>query len=425
MMTLRLDEPGVSPTLAINEAVKRRLAAGEDIVHLGFGEAGLPVHPLLREALGAASAEGGYEEVAGSPALREAVAGYYRRRGLDTELWQIIVGPGSKALLFALMLSLEGDVVLPRPAWVSYAAQARLARKRIVWVPIPAEAGGLPDPERIRGLVSGARDLGNDPRILLITQPDNPTGTLARRSLLQAVVAEADECGLQVISDEIYADLVHPGTKFTSAATISESCVLTGGLSKSLAIGGWRLGVVRLPATPAGRALGERFRAIASEIWSCIPAPIAAAAQLAYAEPTPIVEHIDLSRRLHAQVSAAIHGAFREAGAACRPPTAGFYLYPDLDDWRDELVELGVESGVALARLLLEQHGIAVLPGDAFDDPPEALRFRVATSLLSGQTDSERWGALAAAADGEAASLPAVETAVKRLREALESLRSS
>ncbi|HEX2287593.1 MAG TPA: aminotransferase class I/II-fold pyridoxal phosphate-dependent enzyme, partial [Gaiellaceae bacterium] len=136
----------LSPTLAINEAVRLRQARGERVVHLGFGEAGLPVHPLLREALERSSGANAYGAVAGSAALRSSVAAYYARRGLETEPEQVLAGPGSKALLYAVLMALGGDLVLPRPAWVSYEPQARLAGKQVLRLDIPAKAGGVPDP---------------------------------------------------------------------------------------------------------------------------------------------------------------------------------------------------------------------------------------------------------------------------------------
>lgn len=416
--------PKLSPTLAINEAIKSRIRGGDEIIHLGFGEAGIPVHPLLRQTLAAASADGGYGDVAGNPALRESIAAYFTRRGLDTEPSQIVVGPGSKALLYALMTALQGDLVLPQPAWVSYAAQAMLARKHVISVPIPPETGGIPDPARLREEVERARAEGRNPQLLLVTQPDNPTGTFPSRSRLEAVLAEAKACGLFVISDEIYGDLVHTGEGFTSAATISPTdCVLTSGLSKSMALGGWRVGVSRVPDTTFGQALLERVLAIASEIWSCIPGPVMAAAQVAYDEPPEIVAHVHASRRLHTQVSQALYRAIQAVpGLTCRPPTTAFYLYPDLEGARGSLGACGIDGSSALARALLEGHGIAVLPGDAFGDEPSALRLRIATSLLYGTTDDERWGALEAAAADKASELASVMRAADRLYAALDTL---
>jgi aspartate aminotransferase len=116
----------ISATLAANEAMDVRRRRGLPVLPLAFGEAGLPVHPALRAALSAATASNGYGPVAGLPALRAAAAGYWGRRALPTSPDQVVCGPGSKALIFGVLLALGQDVAVPRPSWVSYAAQAGL-----------------------------------------------------------------------------------------------------------------------------------------------------------------------------------------------------------------------------------------------------------------------------------------------------------
>ena len=409
----------LSPTLAINEAVRRRQALGERVVHLGFGEAGLPVHPLLRKALGDASGANAYGSVAGSNALRSSVAGYYARRGLATEPEQVVVGPGSKALLFGLLTSLEGDLVLPRPAWVSYEPQARLAGKEVLRLDIPAVAGGAPDPDLLGESVSLARERGLDPRILLLTHPDNPTGTFASPELLEQVLGVARECGLQVVSDEIYAELAHVPSEFVSAATLDPDVVVTGGLSKSHALGGWRVGVLRASANDAGRRLVREVVSIGSEVWSCLAAPIDAAAIVAYDEPAELVEFVDSARVLHRTVSRAAFEVVAAAGLNCRPPTAAFYLYPDFMRVGESLAERGITTSVGLAEHLLDSFGVAVLPGAAFGDDA-GLTVRMATSLLYGDTEDERWEALSAGT--QAADLPRVRSALQSLGDALTAL---
>lgn len=413
-----MTEARLSPTLAINERVQRLVAEGHDVLHLGFGEAGLPVHPLLQEALSLAAGRGGYGPVAGGATVRDSVAGYYRRRGVETDPDQIVVAPGSKALLFALLAAVDGDLVLPQPAWVSYEAQAALVGKRVVRVPIPPECGGIPDPAALEDAVRRARADGLDPRMLLLTQPDNPTGTVASRAMLARTLDLSRACELFVISDEIYADLTYEDGAFTSAAALElANCAVTSGLSKSLAVGGWRVGTLRVADTEAGRSLRARVCAIASEIWSCLSAPIEAAAIIAFAEPAELAERVQLSRRLHARVSLAVHRALVEAGAACRRPTAAFYLYPDLGEHRAVLAAHGIQTGEQLATALLERFGIAVLPGEAFGDDEAALRFRVATSLLYGATAEQRIRAL------ETQQLPPASVAASaRLRSALTAL---
>jgi aspartate aminotransferase len=149
----------------------------------------------VREVLAGASSANGYGSVAGSAAAREAAAGYFARRGLPTTPDQIAFAPGSKPLLYALVASLPGDVVLPQPAWVSYAAQAALAGRRVWRVPIPDAAGGLPDPAALEDALGAARADGGNPRVLILTSPDNPTGTVAAPELVEQVAAIAERDG--------------------------------------------------------------------------------------------------------------------------------------------------------------------------------------------------------------------------------------
>jgi aspartate aminotransferase len=409
----------LSPTLAMNEAVRLRQGRGERVVHLAFGEAGLPVHPLLRDALEQSSSANAYGPVAGSATLRSCVAGYYSRRALATEPSQVVVGPGSKALLYALLIVLDGDLVLPRPAWVSYEPQARLVGKGVLRVDIPAAAGGLPEPGALRSECALARGRGLDPRILMLTHPDNPTGTFADADLLGDVLAVARDCGLFVLCDEIYAELAHSPERFVSAAVLDpDNVVVTGGLSKSHALGGWRVGVLRAPANEFGCRLVDRLKSAASEIWSCLPAPIDAAAAVAYDEPEALVEHVAAARTLHTTVSEAAYAVVADAGLACRPPSAAFYVYPDFESLQGPLAERGITTSTKLSEHLLEDFAVAVLPGAAFGD--SGLRARLATSLLYGDRDEERWEALSAGPT--AAELPRVRSSLLTLAEALRAL---
>ncbi|TDQ01476.1 pyridoxal phosphate-dependent aminotransferase [Labedaea rhizosphaerae] len=362
----------VSATLAINEEVRRRQAAGLPTVPLGFGEAGVPVHPLLVEKLAEAAGKAGYGPVAGIPSLRAAAAGYWARRGLPTDPELVVAGPGSKPLLWAVLGARGGAVALAKPSWVSYAAQAALHGLAVHRVP----GYGVPDPDRLDALARRTRL-----STVVVTLPDNPTGTLADPAVITALCEVAERHDLLVVSDEIYRDLVHdPATPFLSPADlVPHRTVVTTGLSKNLAVGGWRLGVARFPSA----GLRDKVLHAASEVWSAPAQPVQHAAAFAFDEPAPLVERIAASRRLHARVAAAVADIF-----ATPRPQAAFYLYPALPGRAD--------SDVDLARTLLDDHGIATLPGSAFGDDPAALRLRVATSLLYGETDAQREQALAA-----------------------------
>jgi aspartate aminotransferase len=409
-----------SATLAVNERLDARRAAGEPVLHLGFGEARLPVPPEVARALADAAGRNRYGPVAGSAAARAAVAGYFSRRGVDTEPDQIVLAPGSKALLYALIAGVPGDVVLPQPCWVSYAAQAALAGKRVIRVRAPESAGGVPDPDQLAYVLAGTNG-DRSPGLMVLTLPDNPTGTLASRSLVERVGALAAEHDMLVVADEIYRDLCFDAVAFTSPVEVlPDSCVVTGGLSKSMALGGWRIGFARFPDSVLGRQVRQEVVGVASEVWSSLAEPMQAAAAYVLDEPDVVTAHVQASRDLHRRVVAAVAGELTRAGVWCPPPQGGFYVYPDFEPWRSGLADLGVTTGAALAEHLLEEYGIGVLAGEAFGDDPGALRFRAATSLLYGSDDDERWAALGSA---DPVSLPWIAASLAQLRAALAGLR--
>jgi len=409
----------VSATLAANEAMDARRRRGEPVLPLAFGEAGLPAHRMLRAALAQAAGCNSYGPVAGHAPLREAAACYWTRRGLPTDAEAVICGPGSKALLFGLTAAIGGDVAVTRPSWVSYAAQAALSGRTAHFVP---GSGGVPDADLLARAVTAARAAGNPVRSVIVTLPDNPTGLLAPAAAVRDLCSVAEAHDLVIISDEIYRDLVHdPDAPFTSPAVICpERTVVTSGLSKNLALGGWRLGVARLPAGGFGRELRDRLLGIGSEIWSAPAGPVQQAAALAFREPPELAGRVALSRRLHGSVARAVGRRFAAAGAAVPAPQAAFYLYPDFSPLADVLLgRHGITSDESLAAVLLREYGVGVLPGSAFGEDGGRLRVRVATAMLYGDTDAERHAALSSA---DPCSLPWIAASLARLEEVLADL---
>lgn len=409
----------VSATLAINEETERLRAGGRPVLPLGFGEAGLPVHPSLVEALSRAAGHASYGPVVGIEDLRTAAAGYWDRRGVPTDPSQVVAGPGSKPLLYALLQAIGGTIALPRPSWVSYAAQASLLGLPVVGVPTLPGEGGVPDPERLEAEAVHARRAGARMRAVVLTLPDNPTGTLASVATVRAVCEIAHAHDMWVISDEIYRDLVHDSERpfLSPAEVIPDQTVVTTGLSKTLALGGWRIGVARFPGSKRGARLGSEVAMIASEIWSAPAQPVQRAAAWALTEPECLRERVRLSRVLHGRVARAVAAEFRAVGAVLPSPQAGFYLYPDLGEHRDLLrSSRGIDSGPALATALLEGPGIATLPASAFGEPEDALRLRVATSRLYGDTWELQEAALAS---DDPMSLPWLVDELRQLRAGL------
>jgi aspartate aminotransferase len=399
----------LSPTLAINERVRAARDRGKPILHLGFGEARLPVPAILSKELGAAATANSYGDVDGGLDLRTSVANWFERRGTPTGADQVIVTPGSKAALIALLLALPGDLVLPRPSWVSYAAQARLVDKAIIWCDVPDSTGGVPDAVGLRVALEEARLRGRDPGILFLTIPDNPTSTYPDSRLLAQIVAVAREFELTIVADEIYRDLAFdPASVPSTVALAPERTYLTTGLSKALSLGGWRVGVARVPASESGKETMRRLQAIASEIWSCLPAPIASAAKTAFDEPPEIAAYIASARAVHATLVREAYARLARVGCDCRPPQAAFYLYPGF-------AASGIRSDVELQRRLLNEANIATLPGSAFGDDPARVRLRLATTIMCGDTVHERWETMRIAESGDLLDVPRIAAALEAL----------
>lgn len=380
-----------SATLAINEQVAAMRAAGRDIFHLGFGESRFPVHPKVIDALRTNADKHAYLPGQGLPELRWAVAGYYNRQlGTDIAPSQVIVAPGSKVLLYALLLCIRGDLLLPYPSWVSYKPQAMLLNKRIIWVPTRVREAHRISRVRLQDAIERARREGADPRILLLNLPHNPTGVLFKREDLQPIVDECRAEGITIISDEIYALIPHvEGTHLSVSSLYPEGTVLTGGLSKHLSLGGWRLGVGVVPGSTAGDRLMNALISVASETWSAVSGPIQYAAVMAYGDDPDIDNYRRACARVHSLRTRYLWRVLTEAGIECALPGGAFYLYPCFGSWRKPLRRMGVYTSDQLASFLLGTHQVATLPGSDFGAPPNDLCLRLATSYLDFEDGDE------------------------------------
>ncbi|WP_025274047.1 pyridoxal phosphate-dependent aminotransferase [Haloglycomyces albus] len=411
----------ISATLAANETIAARRAAGRDVVPLAFGGANLPVHPALREAYASAASLADYGPVAGIKSAREALAGYFTRHDVPTDADQVLLGPGTKPLLFALLQALDGDVVVASPAWVSYAAQTAMVGSRPIRVPASAGEGGAPDPELLRPALFQAIKAGMRPRSIIVTLPDNPTGALPSETTMRGVCSVAEEFGLTIISDEIYRDLVFDQAAVpTPVQWAPDRTVVSTGLSKNFALGGWRLGGLRFSAGPTGERLMKRVRTAASEIWSTPPLPAQHAAALAWSDLPALRDRIDRSRHLHCTVASAVADIFRSYDLEVVKPRGAFYVWPDFEPWRAYLkTEHGISTSAELAEWLTEQWDVVTIPGSEFGDAPGSLTLRVAVPGLYGINDAQRTEVLEA---DDPLSVPWVSHALARLDTAVNGL---
>ncbi|HIC37198.1 MAG TPA: aminotransferase class I/II-fold pyridoxal phosphate-dependent enzyme, partial [Candidatus Marinimicrobia bacterium] len=172
-----MNSPKASPTLVINEKVNAMWAAGQDVLHLGFGESRFPVHPILSASLTENVSRRSYLPAIGTASLRSVVSNFYSEKlNLNFSQEQVLVGVGSKSLLFAMVHSIEGDILLPKPSWVSYSSIAKLTGKKIIRFDLDRKNDFALNIDYLESAYRTASHKGLNPKILILNSPNNPIG---------------------------------------------------------------------------------------------------------------------------------------------------------------------------------------------------------------------------------------------------------
>ncbi len=378
-----------SATLAINERCARISREGREVFRLGLGQSPFPVATPVVEELRSNAHQKDYLPVKGLPRLREAVASYHRRQeGIEYTLDDVLIGPGSKELMFLMQLVYYGDLVIPTPSWVSYAPQAAIIGRHIRWVPTRMADGWRITPDKLEAL---CRKDPSRPRLLILNYPNNPSGTTYGQQELEALAAVARRYKVILISDEIYAEVTFTGKHQSIARFYPEGTIISSGLSKWCGAGGWRLGTFTFPGNL--RWLLDAVSVVASETYTSTSAPIQHAAVRAYEGGLEIERYLANSRRILQTLGNRLADTLRQAGAQVAAPEGGFYLFPSFSRFRESLLQRGIGSSIDFCERLLEETGVATLPGTEFGRPPEELTARLAfvdfdgaRALISAET---------------------------------------
>ncbi|NOY12848.1 MAG: pyridoxal phosphate-dependent aminotransferase [Deltaproteobacteria bacterium] len=364
----------VSATLGINEESNRLLAEGQQIYKLGLGQSPFPVpRPIVRELQNNAHQKD-YLPVRGLSALCEAVAGYYRRtQNLALVGENILIGPGSKELMFILQLVYYGDLVIPTPSWVSYAPQAHIVGRHVRWLETDEKNNWLLTPAELERL---CRADPTKPRIVILNYPNNPTGCSYPDEQLQALAEVARKYHIIMLSDEIYGELNFSGGHRSIARYYPEGTIIASGLSKWAGAGGWRLGTFAFPSEL--KWLLDAMAVVASETFTATSAPIQYAAVRAFQGGADLERYLQHSRRILKALSDWIWQCLTAAGITVARPDGAFYMFPDFEPLRSRLAVRGINDGEELCHQLLQETGVAILPGSCFGRPKQELTARLA-----------------------------------------------
>lgn len=364
----------LSATLFINELSNKLKREGRPIYKLGLGQSPFPVPQPVVDELITNAYQKDYLPVLGLYSLREAVVDYYRRsQNLEYSPENILVGPGSKELMFIIQLVYYGDLIIPTPSWVSYAPQAHIVGRHVYWLSTKKENRWLLTPEELDKHCSQDP---TRPRLLILNYPNNPTGMSYNRQELKDLAQVAEKYKVLILSDEIYGELNFNGNHTSIAKYYPEGTIISSGLSKWCGAGGWRLGTFIFPENL--KWLLDGMSSVASETFTSTSAPIQYAGVRAFRGGMKIERYLGQSRRILKALGDNLYNRLKSAGTDISRPEGAFYMFPDFSEYRERFLKQGITNSKEFCERLLNDTGVAILPGSAFGRPEDEFTARLA-----------------------------------------------
>ncbi|MBI4467441.1 MAG: pyridoxal phosphate-dependent aminotransferase [Acidobacteria bacterium] len=368
----RVERIGVSATLAVLQEAERLKAQGVDVVDFGPGEPDFPTPENAKLAAIRAIQENftKYTPTAGIPELRQAICDWHARElGTRYEPAECMATVGGKHGVFNAVSALvgRGDAVLiPVPYWVSFPEIVNYAGGQVIPVETP-EGNGF----RLRAAAL-ERAWTDAVKLVIVNSPNNPSGAVVDREEFARILDLCRRRGALLLSDECYSHFVYDGAPF-SIANLPDSkpyVIVAGSLSKTFSMTGWRLGYTLAPMPLVQAMLRLQSHSTSNPTSIAQKAGLAALRGPMDSVRTMLAEYA----RRRARV---ITGLNAIPGLRCAEPQGAFYAYPNVGAW---MQARGVKTATEVARRLLEEVKVAVVPGEAFGTG-EHFRLSYATSM--------------------------------------------
>jgi len=357
-----------SATLAINELSQKLIKEGKEVFKFGLGQSPFPVPEIIVNELKKHAHQKDYLNVSGLIGLREEAANYHSNNNqYKYNAESVIIGPGSKELIFQTQLVLNCDLLLPSPSWVSYEPQAQIINKKVHWIKATAETNWHLDPEELDKTCASLNSVN---KLLILNSPNNPSGTT--HGNLKELANVAKKHNVIIIADEIYAELDFTGEYKSITHYYPEKTIVSSGLSKWCGAGGWRLGMLVFPDELS--YIRDSVRTVASETFTAVSAPIQYAAIKAYSEDHS--EYLENSRLILKMIGDYIYKELSSVGVICQKPQGGFYMICDFSNVVNKTHEINNDK--TLCQKILNDIGFAMLPGSDFGMEEDKLLSRIA-----------------------------------------------
>ena len=340
-----------SATLRINEETKKFESQGKKIFKFGFGQSPFQIPKDIVDELKNNAYQNKYLPMQGLPELRLSISKYINNKKKYNYVSEnVIIGPGTKELMFLLHVLFDGDVILPVPSWVSYAPQAIVGRNKIHWLETTSSNNWFPTAETLEKIISKNK---NKNYLLFLNSPNNPSGQIC--SNLEEISIIAKKNNLVILSDEIYSELSFKKDFKSIANYCPEKTIISNGMSKWCGAGGWRLGYFIIPESL--NEIKNSLKTLASETFSSVSAPVQYAAIAAYENNHD--EYIDNSKNILKAVGEYVYDNLKSNKVSINKPEGGFYLMPEFSN------ETFSDSNEMCSNLL-KHTGISLLAGSVF-----------------------------------------------------------
>ena len=347
----QIDKLKPSATLALNEESNRLKKSGKKIYKFGFGQSPFPIPESIVLALKTNANKHAYLPMEGLEELRSAIADYLNKNNNNNfNKEDILIGPGTKELMFLTQIAFQGEILLPAPSWVSYLPQALIAKNKVHWIQTTSNSNWFPTAEQIENKI---KSIKNKNLLLFINSPNNPSGTVCKN--LQEVAAIAKKNRLVVLSDEIYSQLSFDGHYKSISNFYPEGTIVSTGLSKWCGAGGWRLGFFAIPNQL--RDLKNGLKTMCSESFTSVSAPIQYAAVEAYKGDHSA--YLEAVKKILSFTGSYVYKNLKSNTINVIKPEGGFYVFP-------EFTNAKFSSSSAMCKDILNKTGVALLPGSDF-----------------------------------------------------------
>ena len=359
-----------SSTLKINEISKQLEEKGEKIFKFGFGQSPFEIPKNIVDELKNNAHQNKYLPMQGLDQLRRSVAKYIsNRKNYNYNADHVVIGPGSKELMFLLHVIFDGEIILPIPSWVSYAPQAIIGRNKIQMLQTKRENNWFPTGSEIEKII--LKDKSKN-YLLFLNSPNNPSGQICEN--LEEISEVAKKYNLLILSDEIYSELSFSENYRSISDFCPEKTIISTGLSKWCGAGGWRLGYFIIPDNL--KNIKKTLNVLASETFSAVSAPIQYAAIQAH--EGDYNDYLRLSKKILQAVGNYVYENLNSNKILISKSQGGFYLMPEFQGAK-------FDSSSEMCKKILEISGVALLPGSDFGFDKKKMLARLSFTDFNGK----------------------------------------